>query len=435
MTGVYIFAELVFTFIEVVTYFAFVHAIKPDQFPKRKQILLLTVIATAISCGILLLNLVNFTSMLMTMIYALLVYSVGACILYKGKFTEMLLIVIYCLTGLNLIEGFMFRIVSIFCAPELVAKVAGGFCMERLIVVSVLKLIEIVLVFGVYCLIKHMAVKIKASWKALIISAIGFTVAYFWIVQASNVLNMRLSLFDGVLVAVCILLCLVIYFLIKLRKIQQEQEYTEFENKLLKKNYQVAEQSYESNAKLYHDMRNHFSLLQTYLAEGKVEEAQQYLQRLGNDSQAYSVEKWTGVEAIDYILSQKVEKAKQNDIDATVQAEYPKECSIDPVDLCTVLTNLFDNAIEACMKQPAGADRKIGLTIRRIHQFIIIKIENSSAEEPTMKSGSLVTSKKDGKHHGWGMKSVKSAVEKYNGTIEHEYKDGTFSVSVMMFYQ
>lgn len=55
--------------------------------------------------------------------------------------------------------------------------------------------------------------------------------------------------------------------------------------------------------------------------------------------------------------------------------------------------------------------------------------------EPVMKSGSLVTSKKDGKHHGWVMKSVKSAVETYNGTVEHEYKDGTFSVSVMMFYQ
>ena len=234
-----------------------------------------------------------------------------------------------------------------------------------------------------------------------------------------------------ILIVICLLESVYFYF----RKIKNDQKHMALENELLRNSYQIAEKSYESNAKLYHDMRNHFSLLQTYLAEGKVEAAQEYLQKLGNASRIYSVEKWTGVDAIDYILSQKVEKAKQNGIDVTVQAEYPKACSIDPVDLCTVLTNLFDNAIEACMKQPDGVDRKIELTIRRIHQFIIIKINNSSDAEPIIKSGKLITSKKDGEHHGWGMESVKSAVERYNGTVEYDYKDGTFSVSVMMFYQ
>lgn len=435
MTGVYIFVEWIFTFIEVAMYFVIVHATKKDQFAKKKQVLLFPVVAGVIAGGVVLLNLVNFTSMLMTMLYAFLVFTVGASILYKGKFAELLIETLLYVTGLNLIEGFFLRLVGILWSSELVSAVTSGFCLKRVIVVSGFKLIEILLVFGIYHLIKHISIELKATWQAFIVSVVGAVAAIFWVVQTTNSLNLKVSLFEIIVAAVCVLICFVGYFIFRLRRIQQEQEHISLENKLLKMNYQAAEDSYEANAKLYHDMRNHFSLLQTYLAEGKVEEAQQYLQKLGTESKAYSVEKWTGVEAIDYILSQKVEKAKQNGVDVTVQAEYPKECSIDPVDLCTVLTNLFDNAIEACMKQPDGADRKIELTIRRIHQFVIIKIENSSDVEPTMKSGSLVTSKKDSKHHGWGMKSVKSAVEKYNGTVEYEYKDGTFSVSVMMFYQ
>lgn len=435
MTSVYIFVEWIFTFIEVAMYFMIVHATKKDQFTKKTQMLLFPVIAGVIAGGVVLLNLVNFTSMLMTTLYAVLVFTVGASILYKGKFLELMLVNLLYIAGLNLVEGAMIGLVSIIWSSEAVVKMAAGFCIERTVIVTAFKLIEILLVFVIYKLIKRLSIELKPSWQAFLISAIGYLAALFWIIQFTNVINMKASPFETVITAVCILVCFIGYFIFRLRRIQQEQEHISFENKLLKMNYQAAEDSYEANAKLYHDMRNHFSLLQTYLAEGKVEEAQQYLQKLGTESKAYSVEKWTGVEAIDYILSQKVEKAKQNGIDVTVQAEYPKECSIDPVDLCTVLTNLFDNAIEACMKQPDGADRKIGLTIRRIHQFVIIKIENSSDVEPTMKSGSLVTSKKDGKHHGWGMKSVKSAVEKYNGTVEHEYKDGTFSVSVMMFYQ
>lgn len=435
MTGVYIFVEWIFTFIEVAMYFVIVHATKKDQFSKKKQMLLFPVIAGVIAGGVVLLNLVNFTSMLMTTLYAVLVFTVGASILYKGKFLELMLVNLLYIAGLNLVEGAMIGLVSIIWSSEAVVKMAAGFCIERTVIVTAFKLIEILLVFVIYKLIKRLSIELKPSWQAFLISAIGYLAALFWIIQFTNVINMKASPFETVITAVCILVCFIGYFIFRLRRIQQEQEHISFENKLLKMNYQAAEDSYEANAKLYHDMRNHFSLLQTYLAEGKVEEAQHYLQKLGTESKAYSVEKWTGVEAIDYILSQKVEKAKQNGIDVTVRAEYPKECSIDPVDLCTVLTNLFDNAIEACMKQPDGADRKIELTIRRIHQFVIIKIENSSSVEPVMKSGSLVTSKKDGKHHGWGMKSVKSAVEKYNGTVEYEYKDGIFSVSVMMFYQ
>ena len=203
----------------------------------------------------------------------------------------------------------------------------------------------------------------------------------------------------------------------------------------MEQNYQIAKQSYESNAKLYHDMRNHFALIQSYLADGKISAAQEYLEKISGDKTTYPIERWTGIAAVDYILSQKSDAAKQQGIETAIHAEYPQDCKIDPVDLCTILTNLLDNAIDACMKQPKEVEKKIMVTIRRIHQFIIIRITNSSTAAPTMQNGSFVTSKSDKQQHGWGIRSVKTAVERYQGTIEFDYSDDLFTVDIMLFYQ
>ena len=63
-----------------------------------------------------------------------------------------------------------------------------------------------------------------------------------------------------------------------------------------------------------------------------------------------NVERLTGIEAIDYILGQKISVAEKEQITVTANVEYPKDCAIDPVDLCTILTNLTDNAIESAVK-------------------------------------------------------------------------------------
>ena len=75
------------------------------------------------------------------------------------------------------------------------------------------------------------------------------------------------------------------------------------------------------------------------------------------------------------------------------------------------------------------------MTIRRINLFLIIRITNSSATAPAIKDGSVVTSKVDRRLHGWGLRSVKAAVEKYQGTMEIEYSDLVYTVDVMLFYQ
>ena len=91
--------------------------------------------------------------------------------------------------------------------------------------------------------------------------------------------------------------------------------------------------------------------------------------------------------------------------------------------------------MEACGKLPEASAKILSVIIRRINQFIIIQIANSCIEEPVISKGNFKTSKADKRHHGWGMKNVRLAVEKYYGTMEYEYNKNVFTVSVMLFYQ
>ena len=155
-----------------------------------------------------------------------------------------------------------------------------------------------------------------------------------------------------------------------LKLIQKEQVFTARQNGLLQKNYEMARTAYQANAELYHDMRNHFLLLQNYLADGKVEEAQSYLEQLSGGKAIQNVACWTGLEAIDYILGQKAGEAERKQIVVTIHAESIRDCGIEPVDLCTILMNLLDNALEGAEKCPAYMKKRMDITIRHIHQFI-----------------------------------------------------------------
>ena len=95
--------------------------------------------------------------------------------------------------------------------------------------------------------------------------------------------------------------------------------------------------------------------------------------------------------------------------------------------------NLLDNAIEGAEKCPAHMEKRMDITIRHIHQFILINVKNSAVAPPVRQNGRLVTTKKEKWLHGWGLKSVQSTAEKYDGTVEYGYADSVFSVSVMLF--
>ncbi len=434
MIGIQICVEWLVTFVESFFYFSIIHVLAPTQFKKKKQIIMFLAVANIITVGVILLNFIDISFSLVTIVYGAFAYSFGACILFQGNYFSFLFVAVVYLTGLNFVEGSILRFIEDITGYAVSAQLQAGFSNMRLYLIILFKLVDGLIIWIVRFILKRATVQLGKVRIALAGAVLGFVSATYWM-STNIVTNFKTDLFQAILALAFVFIICSAYFYYRLCQIRKEQENIALQNELLAKNYQVAKESYESNARLYHDMGNHFSMIQSYLADGKVEEARTYLDRLGKDRAAYSVERFTGIEAVDYILSQKAAFAKQQNVETSIHAEYPKDCKIDPVDLCTILTNLLDNAMEACGKLPEASAKILSVTIRHINQFIIIQIANSCIEEPVISKGNFKTSKTDKRHHGWGMKNVRLAVEKYHGTMEYEYNKNMFIVSVMLFYQ
>ena len=144
---------------------------------------------------------------------------------------------------------------------------------------------------------------------------------------------------------------------------------------------------------------------------------------------------YTGDEAVDYLLNSRMAAAVREGIILEIKVEFPRRSNLRSADLCAILGNLLDNALEAVRKVAEPEERKAVLTIRRIHQMVVIKVENTFAEDVRDHEGELKTTKTDGGLHGWGLKSVRTAAEKYEGALRTSWEGGWFRAVVTLVYQ
>lgn len=222
------------------------------------------------------------------------------------------------------------------------------------------------------------------------------------------------------------------------RQYEVEKELAEVKSeqaRLLERDYTALNNAYAVNAKLFHDLHNHIGVLRRLLSHNKTEEAMQYLNELQAPVREMADTVWTGDETADYLINSKAAEAKKNGIRYQVQVEFPRHTNIKSADLCAVLGNLLDNALEAARQVQKEEQRFIRLTIRRIHQMLVIKVENSFLTQPVNRDGSLQTAKEENGLHGWGLKSAGAAAEKYDGMVQTSYSDNIFTAVAVLSYQ
>jgi len=205
-------------------------------------------------------------------------------------------------------------------------------------------------------------------------------------------------------------------------------------NALLRHDYQTLKNVYATNAKLFHDFQNHIDVVYHYLLKNHTAEAVQYIENLRSPIQEIMQTAWVGDEAVDYLLNSKIALAVSQNIKVNTNIEFPRHTNIQSVDLVAILGNLLDNALEA-INNMEDSFRFINLAIRRINDMLIIKVENGCSDAPTKINGSLQTSKADKTLHGWGLQSVRTTAERYDGTVETEYSNHTFSTVVTLSFE
>lgn len=179
-----------------------------------------------------------------------------------------------------------------------------------------------------------------------------------------------------------------------------------------------------------HDYRNHMIVVNAYLHSGRVDEASAYLAAISTRVDGVLNKIVTGNFVADAILNHKAVTAAEDAIALTFDGAIPDE-GIANEDLCTILANLLDNAIEACRKLPAAAERRIKVKGTGLNDTFLLHVENPTA----LKAVSAKTTKRDSRNHGIGLRNVARVAKRYDGSVNCSVDSGVFSADVRLCLQ
>lgn len=201
----------------------------------------------------------------------------------------------------------------------------------------------------------------------------------------------------------------------------QETEQKRLEDQI-KKQYiyvQEAKKRNEQYRTFQHDINNHFLVLSGLIREKKYSEAEAYFGKLYTLSDQLLVGIETGNPIVDILLNEKINFAKSNGIEVKQDVQIPPDCSVEDMDLCIILANAIDNAVQACMKE-TDIRPEISIILRQRHKFLIFEAVNTCTIGPsTLK-------------YGTGLKNMARTVEKYEGTMEIETNDQCFRLTILL---
>ncbi len=186
-----------------------------------------------------------------------------------------------------------------------------------------------------------------------------------------------------------------------------------------------------------HDMKGQLVSVKRYIEQDNSYEAQKYIDKLIGKTEDIGSSSNSGDTVLDAMIDSKQYLATRQDTEFHVQIQLERSIDMDKVDLTTILCNLLDNALEACMKQPKGS-RQIWFQLSYQHAVLSIAVMNTyNPDAIDIQDGKAYTTKEDKSVHGIGLKRIRQTVEKYNGSFEYEtlVKNDTalFSTDVMLY--
>ena len=202
-----------------------------------------------------------------------------------------------------------------------------------------------------------------------------------------------------------------------------------YQNDLITKHCDEVNHIYRTMRGWRHDYHNH---IQAMLAlTDSPEELRQYLWMLNDDLTTVDTVLKTGNVMVDAILNSKLSLIKTKNIAVNAKAVVPTELKISEIDLCVIIGNLLDNAMEACLRQDEGEERFIRVYIGTLKQQLYLCVTNSVGGE-VKKVGSTYLSAKDSASHGYGLMRIDRLAEKYDGYVNRQNEEGAFATEVML---
>lgn len=203
-----------------------------------------------------------------------------------------------------------------------------------------------------------------------------------------------------------------------------------YQGDLLATHYAEVENMYRQIRGWRHDYRNHIQVLKSFAAMGDLEALKKYLDELDEDLNTVDMVIKTGNQMTDVILNSKISLAKSKGIQVIADASVPVALSTAEIDLCIIIGNLFDNAIEASMALPEE-ERLIRVYMDMKNTQLYMSFTNRTAGKKLKKDqGRFLSSK--GAGHGYGLVRIDTIVERYQGYLSRNSEDGAFTTEILL---
>lgn len=206
-----------------------------------------------------------------------------------------------------------------------------------------------------------------------------------------------------------------------------------------KKHYDGLIQSSERTRILRHDMKNHLQMIDQFLDNGDIENAKNYLKNIYEESlETSTVTVNTGHPIVDCIITNKLQLCSNANISTKYTIHIPSELPMNNIEICSLLGNLFDNAIESCIKIDNTEERYISFCMKLYNEMLSIEIKNSSNGyyQKTSIGDFVSTKNKEKKNdtatHGIGLKRINSIVSTHQGFTTIDAEPTHFIVSILI---
>lgn len=256
----------------------------------------------------------------------------------------------------------------------------------------------------------------------------AFLAAYYSVTVSFNAEYTKetansLTMFSSLLIVGCIA-----YLVIKYLTASQKKRATEKQLELELNHYSNMVEKNRDMRVFRHDFKNNLISVRALIGDGQYNEAEKYIDELYGRLDATKNAFSTGNHLADAILAEKNSAAVSQKTEIDFDGIIPSD-GIDNIDLCTILANALDNALEAS-KSIENAIINVRAAVNSA--VFMLTVSNPTLQPVEIKNNRVKTTKADSVNHGLGIGSIKNAAKKYNGEINLKYEDGHFTVEVMM---
>ena len=211
---------------------------------------------------------------------------------------------------------------------------------------------------------------------------------------------------------------------------QIDKRIAAYQRELIETHYQEVENMYRQIRGWRHDYRNHIQTMKVLAASGDMEGIKAYLDELDTDLNTVDTVVKTGNPMADAILNSKISLARSKCITVRCDAHIPVKLKMTQLDLCCIIGNLFDNAMEASLSLPE-AERLIRVYMDMKGTQLYISFTNfTSAKKLTKVGKRFQTSKGEG--HGFGLVRIDNIIERLDGYLSRNSEDGAFTTEILI---